>query len=156
MEVFRVQKAKYEDPLSLDGARLAPARRHHTHQPIVYTAESRALAMHEIEVHHGHSVLLLKWLLWTIQVDDAAIREAKDFGPLAQDWISRRHLNETRDYGSRWAKSEFSAGLIVSSAVVPDERNLLINMRHPEAPNAISVVGSKALNFDGRKWTEYN
>ncbi|WP_369793192.1 RES family NAD+ phosphorylase [Pseudogulbenkiania sp. MAI-1] len=48
------------------------------------------------------------------------------------------------DYGDVWVRKSRSAVLLVLSIIVPEERNILINPKHPEA----SRIHAKKV----RKW----
>jgi RES domain-containing protein len=53
--------------------------------------------------------------------------------------------------GSAWATSNRSAVLIVPSAVIPAERNYVLNPHHPEF-RSIRVGTAEPFAFDSRMW----
>lgn len=54
-------------------------------------------------------------------------------------------VSTTRSLGDAWVRSGRSLVLDVPSAVVPGERNLLINFLHPDLPNI--TVGQPLKDF---------
>ncbi len=148
MLVYRIQKTQHTDPLDLTGARLVDGRWHCAQYPLIYTADSPALAAHEIEVHYQQTVLLLKWILWEIEVDDDAL-EHFDQQTLPQHW--RTTKLKTRDFGSTWVQSQQSVALVVPSAIIQG-CNVLLNMTHPDAKNSIHIRKAMTHDFDTRKW----
>ena len=63
------------------------------------------------------------------------------------------HPDRLADLGSAWATSTRSAVLIVPSAVIPAERNYVLNPGHPEF-RAIRVGTAEPFAFDPRMWKE--
>ena len=51
---------------------------------------------------------------------------------LPKNWSASEAPDETKNLGSAWAKSRETAVLSVPSAVVPSERNVLLNPKHPD------------------------
>ena len=53
------------------------------------------------------------------------------------------------DYSTRWLNQERQMGLIIPSAILPLEPNLLVNPRHPSV-SAIQVVDVFDFGYDPR------
>lgn len=149
MIVYRIQKPRYRDPLSVAGAARNPGRWHLETHPIVYTAESAALATLEMEAHFQNQLALLKWLLWRIDVDDAHVLTPADAPTVG---IGSAQSRETRAYGCAWVDSNMSVALRVPSAVAPHSFNVLINPAHPDYAAAVAINDSEPLEVDSRKW----
>ena len=83
----------------------------------------------------------------TLLSDDQIRTEIFDGKVLRKDWIN--HLDETREIGSEWLKSQRSALLLVPSALVPATSNVLLNPLHPDAAR-IRIDSAYEYPFDVR------
>ena len=133
MQLYRLCKAEHAaTAFSGEGAMLYPGRWHHAGTPIVYTAESRSLAVLEQLVHLGRYRLPPNLVCFTVKVPDDLEVPAIPLRKLPDGWHRYPGPPELRDLGSGWVLAGTSACLAVPSAVVPAERNVLINPRHPD------------------------
>jgi RES domain-containing protein len=96
----------------------------------VYLAESRALAALEILVHAPRETLALEWRVIPVDMPDEWIEPAR---ALPDGWRDQPSSTAARRYGAMWLGKERAVGLVLPSVVVPQERNLLFNPRHPKA-----------------------
>jgi RES domain-containing protein len=64
-----------------------------------------------------------------MEIPDELIAELK---VLPKHWNELPFHENARAAGDQWARARSSLGLLVPSAVLPAERNLLINPAHPE------------------------
>ena len=55
-----------------------------------------------------------------------------------------------RTLGTEWIKSRTSVGLVVSSVVIPEERNLLLNAEHPDLLLRVQILGPQLFEWDPR------
>ncbi|WP_396192725.1 RES family NAD+ phosphorylase [Flavobacterium sp.] len=152
MRVFRIEREKYlETTLSGVGASLTEGYRWNSLNTfLVYTAESRALAMLEVSVHLDLSEDLPTDRFYVeIDIpDDIEILELK-LEDLPENWDSKPPILETQYIGDDFVIQKTTAVLKVPSSIVPFEYNYLINPNHPDAKR-ITVISSKKLLFDGR------
>ena len=88
-----------------------------------------------------------KYTLLSVRVDDQIRTEIFDEKALRRDWID--HLDETREIGSEWLKSQRSVLLLVPSALVPATSNVLLNPLHPDAVR-IRIDSAYEYPFDVR------
>lgn len=128
------------DDLSGKGAELAGGRWNARGTPLVYASLSRALACLETIVHLGGGVALPlnRYLvrldvpadLWAARtVFDAAAHVGWDALPLGRVSIA---------WGTAWVQRGASCLAEVPSVVVPEEGNLLLNPRHPDAGRVVA------------------
>lgn len=75
----------------------------------------------------------------------ATIRETD----LPDGWNAPLAIKKTKDRGSDWVKSRATAVLSVPSAVIPNERNYLLNPAHPDF-SKIHFYAPKPFIFDKR------
>jgi RES domain-containing protein len=133
MRVWRLCKAEHAaTAFSGEGALLYAGRWHHAGTPVIYTAESRSLAVLEQLVHLARSRLPPNFVCFGVDVPDELAVVEVPLAELPAGWRSHPGPLELRDLGTKWAQSNASVCLAVPSAVVPAERNFLLNPRHPD------------------------
>jgi RES domain-containing protein len=149
MHVWRISKAKFaESAFSGEGARLFDGRWNFEGVPMVYTSSSLALAAIEFFVHLDPSDAPDDLVSVKAEMPDRLHVEQIQESDLPPDWhrIDNRHLQKL---GSDWVKSGNSVALLVPSAVVDEEWNVLLSPRHPDF-SAITVEPAKPFRYDER------
>lgn len=117
---------------------------------MVYTAQSLSLAALERLVHVDPDVLPDRLAAFEIEIPDDASREELSVAGLPPDWRAEPPGGGTREIGRSWLTAASRPGvLVVPSAIIPRERNYLLNPTHPDA-GQWSVVGSEPFRFDHR------
>ncbi len=123
------------DDLAGAGAKATGGRWNVRGVAVVYASESIALACLETVVHLDAGGLPFNRFLVAVEIDDAvwsrARRETAD--SLKVGWEAEPAGRASLAFGTGWARSASSAILIVPSAIVPEEANILINPAHPDA-----------------------
>ncbi|MCQ8277361.1 RES family NAD+ phosphorylase [Acetobacteraceae bacterium KSS8] len=121
------------DDLSGAGAERTGGRWNEPGVAVVYASESRALACLETIVHLGASALPLNRYLVEIMLPDRvwAAREEQDAASLPVGWDADPASLTSIGFGTAWLRAGRSPLLCVPSAIVPEERNLLLNPAHP-------------------------
>jgi RES domain-containing protein len=114
---------------------------------VVYTAESQSLALLELMVQddplRAHYVLIPAQL-------PADLPETRiDVDQLPDDWRTIDARDVLQALGLAWLEGGQTVVLNVPSAVVPAERNLLINPRHPDF-SRIVIGEAQSLQTDIR------
>ncbi|MBX9859373.1 MAG: RES family NAD+ phosphorylase [Sphingomonas sp.] len=128
--------------MSGEGGRRAEGRWNSIGQPIVYTAESSALAMLEVLVGLGTDLIPPTFQLLRIDCpDDLAQRVF--VGTIAPPRA------ESHNWGDEWITRGEAPLASVPSAVAPHGRNLLINPAHPDAAR-ISIIAKSRWPWDKR------
>ncbi|HRN76216.1 RES family NAD+ phosphorylase [Ottowia sp.] len=123
------------DDLSGAGARATGGRWNERGTALVYASSSRALACLETVVHLGGGVALpLNRYLVRIDVP-AACWAARTVFDAARHvgWDALPAGRVSIAWGTAWAASSASLLAQVPSVIVPEEHNLLLNPRHPDA-----------------------
>lgn len=134
------------DDLSGEGAQRSGGRWNRVGTALVYTSSSIALACLETMVHLGSDDLPLNRYLVRIDVPDRIWSDAERFDPaLNVGWDAVPTGKVSLDAGDTWARSLRSALLVVPSAIVPEEANVLINPGHGDT----SQVRARKM----RRWT---
>jgi RES domain-containing protein len=131
-----------------EGARLHGGRWNSPGIALVYTSESPALAALELLVGLREAAFLGGYSLLSIELPDAAIADL-DRSLLPPDWRSYPAPAELARLGDAWVLAGSSLALRVPSVVIEQERNLLVNPRHPDFGSV--VIGSAIpFRFDER------
>lgn len=140
MQAWRLCRAAFTD-LSGDGARLYGGRWNSPGLPMVYLADSAALAVLEVRVHLDLPPELVPddYVLVVVDLDGLGVEtvEAMPADPQA--------------FGDDWLRQQRSAVLRVPSFIVPESCNLLLNPAHPQAAQA-QVADTRDFAFDRRLW----
>ncbi len=132
MRVWRISKKKYaHSAFSGEGARLFDARWNFSGTPMVYTSSSLALAAIEFFVHLDPSEAPTGLVSVVAEVPDGLAVDRIEIAQLPQGW--RRTDNKLlQRIGTDWVKSKRSVALIVPSATVDGEWNVLLNPGHQD------------------------
>ena len=115
---------------------------------VVYTSTSFSLALLEALVHASGS---LPAELVTVRIEapeDLAV-EAVDPQALPRAWRATPPPADLAARGGAWAASRRTPLLLVPSAVAPTERNVVVNLEHPDA-SRLRVVGRERYVCDRR------
>jgi len=129
--VWRITTARFaQSAFSGEGARLYGGRWNPKGWEVVYTAESQSLALLELMVQddplRAHCVLIPAQL-------PADLPETRiDANDLPDDWRTLGARDALQARGLAWREAGQTAVLNVPSAVLPAERNYLLNPRHPD------------------------
>tara|TARA_B100000446_G_scaffold16724_4_gene14235 strand:- start:1240 stop:1686 length:447 start_codon:yes stop_codon:yes gene_type:complete len=146
MKLWRI--SNYADLKGIGGLKTG-ARWHNRGIPVVYLAESPALAMLEVLVHFelDPSEVPDTYQLMEVEYSGRKGISRLDVSKLPDDW--QEDLDSTRIAGDEWLVSLSSALLKVPSVIVPHSSNYLLNPRHPLASQA-EIVGVKQHPYDYR------
>ena len=152
IRAWRICAAQYaSDPISGIGAYLFGGRWNSPGVHMVYAATSQALSMLEIRVHTEVATAPRNHVVLPLDVPDRLVATL-DAATLPQDWRRFPAPSALAAYGDAWVRSRESLGLLVPSAVVPEELNLLLNPKHPDLSQV--VVGDPTpVQYDPRLFT---
>jgi RES domain-containing protein len=149
MHLWRISKARFaESAFSGEGARLFDGRWNFEGVPMVYTSSSLALAAIEFFVHLDPSDAPNDLVSMKADLPDELGIEQIYEDRLPPNW-RRVDNNELQKLGSDWAKSKRSVALVVPSAVVEEEWNVLLNPKHTDFA-AITIRPAKPFRYDER------
>lgn len=148
MRVFRLSKKKYANILSGKGASKSGNRWNSKGTEIIYTSESRALAMAEVAVHLTLGTLPSDFAMIEIEIPDSIkIKEIKPKG-LPDNWNNHPPNRSTQKIGDEFIDSD-ECLFKVPSAVVPGDCNILINPHHLDFKK-IKIISIVDFPFDKR------
>lgn len=113
-----------------EGARRFGGRWNSPGHPVIYTAESQALAALEILVHLDSEKLLRHYFAIPVTIPPQLIERLSP-SSLPKNWRAYPVPRSTRAIGDTWLARATSPVLQVPSVVIPSESNFLLNPAHP-------------------------
>lgn len=126
-----------------EGGKLFGGRWNHAGRPVVYTAESSALAILEVLVWRSRGVLPPPFQLLEIDApDDVAVTHWPDDQ-------NHRDKRLTADWGDAFLRAAATPLARVPSAVAPASWNYLLNPLHPDAAR-VELVRAGRWPWDAR------
>jgi RES domain-containing protein len=134
------------NPLSGVGAARWGSRWNSVGVRMAYASTSRSLAILEMLVHVTLDSVPAEVVLVPIDIPDSLIAT---LGELPEGWNDFPWRPEARRAGDKWIRENSSVAMFVASAVVPAERNVLINPAHTDF-SRISVGQPEPHAFDRR------
>ena len=133
-----------------EGARRSGGRWNPRGIRVAYCASHLSLSALEMLVHVDPDDAPDDLVALEATVPDEVV-ERLDVGTLAADWRAVPAPEALRDVGEAWVRSARSFALLVPSAIVPSEDNVLLNPAHPDAAR-LTVVAERPFTFDPRLW----
>jgi RES domain-containing protein len=139
------------DDLSGEGAKRTGGRWNEKGVPVVYTSQNRAMACLETVVHLNAGGLPLNRYLVAVTIPDDVWDDAQSNSAsgLPVGWDAEPPGRASISFGTDWIRSGGSALLIISSVIVPEEFNVLINPQHP-ASSGITATKVRKWLYDPR------
>jgi RES domain-containing protein len=151
-EVWRIVRRRHAaTAFSGTGTRRTGARWNHPGTTMVYTAASASLALLEVLVGLDPEDAPSEFALFRATIADDVSVEVLPAGALPRDWRAYPGPEALQDVGDAWVRQGGSCVLSVPSAVVPHERNYLLNPSHPDFPR-IAIAPPESFAFDPRLW----
>ncbi|MBI4588479.1 MAG: RES family NAD+ phosphorylase [Candidatus Rokubacteria bacterium] len=150
IRVWRICKKKYA-AFDGEGARWAGGRWNHRGTAIVYTSATLSLAALEYLVNVDATDGPADLTAVSADIPDSISLEQLDIADLPPNWRVYPAPESLADLGTRWAREGRTAMLVVPSAVIPQERNYLLNPAHSNF-KTIRVGSAEPFSFDPRTW----
>ena len=146
---YRIVKEKLVDQaFSGEGARRFGGRWNQRGTPAIYLSSTISLAMLEMLVHLQSQELMLKYVVFPVDFDEALVTDV-NLKKLPRDWDVSPVLADVQQIGEQWITAGTSAVLRVPSAIVHNEFNYIINPQHHQF-NQIKVGKRQQVTFDHR------
>lgn len=149
MKLFRLAKLKYSRDLSGKGAEMAGGRWNSKGTPMLYTADSIALATTEIAVHVPLGILPKGYVAITYELPELVTIQELEPGELPADFRSIPHSHSTQVIGDEFIIRKKTLILKVPSVVVQGDFNYLINPNHPDLEKVV-ILAIEPYEFDER------
>ncbi|WP_448700808.1 RES family NAD+ phosphorylase [Mucilaginibacter sp. AW1-3] len=149
MILYRLSKQQYINDLSGRGAELTGGRWNSKGIPVLYTAESRALAAIEIAVHIPLGIIPSNYYLAAIELPGPDRIARIEIADLPARWDSHPFIKITQRAGDIFIKENKHLALQVPSATVKGDHNYLINPNHVDFKK-VKVISTEPFEFDSR------
>lgn len=146
MELFRITKTEFANKLFAPGF---AGRWNKSGEEVIYAASSRSLACLENLVHRRSTIGTSSFRTVVIYAPDNSPIQHINLQDLPDDWNQSPISDVCQRLGSDWYQSEKSLMLKVPSAVIPDEFNFVLNIRHADF-NKIKIADVLPFYLDKR------
>ena len=129
MTVYRICNEAYPANDG-EGAKRAGGRWNHKGTPMLYCAATASLCALEVLAHSAK--LPAGMIVVQATIPNSLLIETVEESDLPPNWSSPIPSRKTRNLGADWIRNRSTAVLSVPSAIVPSERNYLLNPAHPD------------------------
>lgn len=146
--LYRICRAAHR-ALDGEGARLYGGRWNRPGRAMVYTSTSLSLAALEYLIHVDPEDAPDDLIALAIALADDAEVVRADVSALPAGWEQVRDHPACKALGDEWLRGGREVALLVPSAPIPEELNVLLNPRHIGA-STIRVTAERPFFFDLR------
>lgn len=148
MIVFRIAVEKYAKKLSASGY---ANRWNKETEYVIYTASSRSLATLELVVHRASIKPSLSYKIMVVEINITKAQIEKiELENLPGNWRSIAAYSKLQEIGSQWYAKKTKLLLEIPSAVIPKERNYIINMQHKFFESKVKLIATEDYFWDDR------
>lgn len=147
--VFRLSKEEYSKELSCVGASIYGGRWNSKGFELIYTSESRALALSELLVHLPIGLLPNNYKIITIGIPENLNSQTIEISTLPTSWNSFPFTENTKSIGNNFILANNKPILRVPSAIISEEYNYLINPHHKDFKK-IKILSVEDFIFNDR------
>ncbi len=147
MIVFRITKSKRASDISGYGSALYPGRWNKKGTPVLYTGESKEIALLESIVHIP-PILTPDLDILTIEIPDDSVLQLT-VADLPSNWHQFPAPTILSEIGQKWIDEARSLALKVPSSIIHSANNIVLNCKHKDY-NAVKVLSQKKFYFDLR------
>ena len=151
MLLYRIAKSKYAKDLSGEGARRAGGRWNLKGTPVVYTADSTALATLETLVHFPLNLAPKDRAIATIELPDELAITTLEIEDLPANWAGYPAPTKLAEIGNQWVLKQETVALCVPSSITPngEGRNYILNPAHRDFKE-VKIIRIDKYDYDSR------
>jgi len=148
MLVYRITGKKYAADLSGTGAAITGGRWNKKGTAVLYTGESKEIALLETIVHTP-PMLVPDLDILTLEIPDDSITAilAKD---LPSNWLDYPAPSILAEITDSWIETGLNIALKVPSCVIHSANNYILNCSHPKYRTKVKLKERKDFHFDSR------
>jgi RES domain-containing protein len=150
VRVWRLCRKKYV-AFNGEGARIAGGRWNRRGTAVVYTSATLSLAVLEYFVNLPRAAAPQDLVAVPAELPAELPTTTIEESALPRGWRKYPAPEELAEIGTRWADEGATPVLAVPSAIVPHEKNYLLNPAHPLF-DRIQVRKPEPLSLDSRMW----
>lgn len=150
MRIWRIATAEHR-VFDGEGARRYGSRWTPKGVAVVYASATLSLAALERFVHTEPDLEPLKLVAVPVDADGDIAVQSLDAAALPADWRTYPAPESLGRLGAEWVSAARTPLLAVPSAVIPHERNYLLNPTHPDF-GRLTIGPPTPFSFDPRMW----
>ena len=147
MIVYRITGKKFANDLSGTGAVLFGGRWNKKGTAVLYSGESKAIALLETIVDTP-PMLVPNLYLVTLEIPDDSITEFK-IRDLPENWLAYPAPSILANLGEDWVKIGKTIALKVPSCIIHTSHNYILNCRHRDF-GKVKLISLDDFPFDAR------
>ncbi len=147
MKVFRIVKKNRADDISGTGAVLNPGRWNKRGTAVLYTSESKALALLEVLVHLP-GAFIPQYTIITLEIPDDSILTIK-ISDLPANWYQYPAPTILSEITLQWIDDGKYIALQVPSCIIHTSHNYILNCHHKEYKK-VKILEKQNFYFDKR------
>lgn len=148
MIVYRITKSKRASDISGTGAALNPGRWNMKGTPVLYTGESKEIALLE-NIVHIPQMLIPELDILTIEVPDDSISKL-EIEDLPSNWLQFPAPTILSEIGQKWVDEGKYLGLMVPSCIIHSAFNVILNCSHKDYHQQVRIIEQHTFYFDTR------
>jgi len=146
MLAYRLALARYGDRLQAVGI---SGRWNKKGETVIYAASSRSLCILENLVHRGKFGMGADFLLFILDIPDSLSPHTVKQKELSSSWQKADSYEECQQIGSEWYQKALHSYMMVPSAIIPEESNIVINATHKKI-ELIAIEKVSRYSIDDR------
>ncbi len=147
MIVYRITGKKYSDDLSGTGAAMYGGRWNKKGTPVLYTGESKEIALLETIVHTP-PMIFPKLDIITLEIPDNSITTIEE-NMLPPNWTTYPAPTVLSEIGEDWIIESKTIALKVPSCIIHSAYNIVLNCRHKQFYK-VKLIDKRNFKFDSR------
>lgn len=147
MIVYRIAKRKGALDISGTGAAINPGRWNRQGTPVLYTSESREMALLE-NIVNLPPMIAPQWDIMTLELPDGPLFELK-VDELPSNWYRFPAPTILSEIGQKWVDKGETLALRVPSSIIHTANNILLNCEHVDY-DQVKILDHRAFYFDSR------
>jgi RES domain-containing protein len=147
MKVYRITSKKYAGDLSGSGAATHGGRWNKKGTPVLYTGESKEIALLEVIVNTP-PMLIPSFDILTLEIPDHSIT-IMQASQLPKNWYKYPAPAILAEIAEKWAVGNQSIALKVPSCIIHSAFNYILNCRHPDYKE-VKILEQRDFYFDFR------
>ncbi len=148
MIVYRITKSNRASDISGTGAALNPGRWNMKGTPVLYTGESKEIALLE-NIVHIPPLLTPKLDILTIEIPNDSITKL-DIDDLPSNWLQFPAPTILSEIGQKWVDEGKFLALKVPSCIIHSSFNVILNCSYKDYVKKIKIIDQKEFYFDSR------
>jgi len=150
LQVYRILRREFAspDPFSGEGSFLYGGRWSSPGTRLGYASTYRSLAVLEYRAHIDPAFASQDLVIATLEIPSDVLFAPTP--PLPENWRQSPAPETLREIGDRFVAAGEAAGMLVPSAILPEENNVLLNPGHPDMGRMRRMAELAEFRFDAR------